>query len=101
MTISVTDLIIPEAVFAEVEVDALVVELSDGRSIRAPLTWYPRLLHASDAERRHFRLIGRGRGIHWPDIEEDISVESIVLGKPSMESASSLKKWLESRGIDT
>ena len=77
--------------------DALVVDLSDGRTISVPLGWYPRLLHGTPAERNDWRLIGNGEGIHWPALDEDISIESIVLGKPSGESQRSLKQWLEQR----
>jgi hypothetical protein len=77
--------------------DALVIELDDGRTITAPLTWYPRLLHATKDDRQDFRLSGGGRGIHWPRIEEDISIESVLKGQPSMESAASLKRWLDTR----
>jgi hypothetical protein len=82
---------------ATIDDDALVIELDDGRSITAPLTWYPRLLHATRTELDDFRVSGGGRGIHWPRIEEDISVESVLKGQPSMESAASLKRWLEAR----
>jgi len=77
--------------------DTLKVELIDGRTVEAPLAWYPRLLHASPKERSHWRLIGRGEGIHWPDLDEDISVENILLGHPSGESQRSFKKWLAAR----
>ena len=76
---------------------SLTVELSDGRTITVPVSWYPRLLHATQKERLNWRWIGIGKGIHWPDIDEDISVENLVLGKPSMESQESLKKWLDTR----
>jgi Protein of unknown function (DUF2442) len=75
--------------------DALIVDLVDGRSISAPLTWYPRLLHGTLSERNNWRLIGKGEGIHWPDLDEDISIENIILGKPSGESQLSFKQWLE------
>ena len=97
MTISAPELKSPGAASASVSDDALCIELSDGRSITAPLAWYPRLLHATPAERDNLRLIGGGTGIQWPDIEEDISVESVLRGRPSMESATSLKRWLERR----
>jgi hypothetical protein len=97
MTTSATDLATPAAVAARVDDDALIVELGDGRSISAPLAWYPRLLHASRAERENLRLSGGGRGIHWPDIDEDISIESILAGGPSMECPASLKRWLDAR----
>jgi hypothetical protein len=86
-----------EAQHVVVTEDTLAVELADGRTISAPIAWYPRLLHGSPEERNNWRLIGKGEGIHWPDLNEDISVENILLGKPSGESARSFKRWLESR----
>jgi hypothetical protein len=77
--------------------DALVVDLADGRSISAPLAWYPRLLRGTSAERGNHRLIGGGEGIHWPDLDEDISVEGILAGRSSGESPKSFQRWLESR----
>jgi hypothetical protein len=77
--------------------DALIVDLSDGRTVSVPLAWFPRLLHGTLEERNKWRLIGEGEGIHWPDIDEDISVENLILGKPSGESQKSFKKWLEAR----
>ena len=77
--------------------DALTVDLDDGRTISVPLAWYPRLLHGSTAERQNWRFIGRGEGIHWPDLDEDISIENIVYGQPSGESQRSLKRWLDAR----
>lgn len=82
---------------AVVTEEALTVELSDGRTISAPLAWYPRLCHANLAQRNDWRLIGGGRGIHWPQLDEDISVENLVLGRPSTESQASLKRWLATR----
>lgn len=77
--------------------DTLTVDLSDGRTISVPLAWFPRLLHGTPAERNKWRLIGDGEGIHWPDLDEDISVENLLFGKPSGESQKSLNKWLEAR----
>jgi hypothetical protein len=77
--------------------DALIVDLSDGRTVSVPLAWFPRLLHGTPDERNNWRLIGDGEGIHWPDLDEDISVENLILGKSSGESQKSFKKWLESR----
>jgi hypothetical protein len=77
--------------------DALSVSLTDGRTLSVPLTWYPRLWHGTAEERSHWGLIGDGRGIHWPDLDEDISVEGLLEGRPSGESQHSLKKWLERR----
>ena len=77
--------------------DTLVIELVDGRTISAPLVWYPRLLHGEPTERNNWRLIGQGEGIHWPDLDEDISVENVLLGKSSGESQRSFKRWIEER----
>ncbi len=73
------------------------VDLSDGRSISVPIAWFPRLLHASGQERNNWRLIGKGRGIHWEDLDEDISIEGLLTGRPSGESQESFKKWLDKR----
>ena len=77
--------------------DTLVVDLVDGRTISVPLTWYPRLAHGSQPERAHWRLIGEGEGIHWPDLDEDISVEGLLAGRRSGETQASLRRWFESR----
>ncbi len=77
--------------------DSLVVDLADGRTVSVPLAWYPRLWHGEQVERDNWRLIGQGEGIHWPDLDEDISVENILYGKPSGESQRSLKGWLAGR----
>src|SRR5262245_44023774 len=78
--------------------DTLSVELADGRTISVPLNWYPRLVHASSKERSRWRLIGNGRGIHWPGVDEDISVENLLAGKRSGESAESFMRWCSKRG---
>jgi hypothetical protein len=77
--------------------EALSVDLSDGRSITVPLAWYPRLLHATESERQNWRLVGKGYGMHWEELDEDISAEGLLLGKPSGESQTSFKKWLLNR----
>jgi|SRR5438067_5052597 len=97
MTTLVLDSASLRATAAQVTADSLTVELADGRSISVSLAWYPRLLHGTPEERSHFRFIGGGEGIHWPDLDEDISIEGIVAGRPSGESPRSLQKWLESR----
>lgn len=97
MNTSGVDLEVPRAEGVTVTQDTLVVELNDGRTISAPLAWFPRLLHATLDERNKWRLIGKGHGIHWEDLDEDISVEGLLAGKPSGESQVSFKKWLESR----
>lgn len=81
----------------KVTADSLLVKLTDGRTISAPLAWFPRLLHGTAKERSRWRFIGRGEGIHWPDLDEDISVEGLVLGNPSGESQKSFARWLERR----
>jgi hypothetical protein len=77
--------------------NTLKVELADGRAVEVPLAWYPRLLRGTSKERSRWRLIGKGEGIHWPDLDEDISVENLLAGHPSGETQRSFKKWLESR----
>ena len=71
----------------------LVVELRDDRSVSVPIDWYPRLAEGRPSERRSWEFIGPGIGIHWPDLDEDISVEGLLLGLPSGESAASLQRW--------
>lgn len=97
MSTSAVELEIPFAEDVTVSDDTLSVDLSDGRSISVPLAWYPRLLHASSAERKRWRLIGRGVGIHWDDLDEDISIEGLLAGKPSGESQASFSRWLAKR----
>ena len=77
--------------------ERLTVELADGRTLSVPLAWYPRLLHGSRAERENWELIGDGEGIHWPDLDEDISVAGLLDGTPSQESPGSLRDWLQRR----
>jgi len=84
----------PNAEGVAVSDDALVVELSDGRVLTVPLAWFPRLLHATAEERRDWRLIGRGEGIHWNHLDEDISVEGLLAGRASGESQAPFKRWL-------
>ncbi len=97
MSISAAKLPIQHAESVTVTEDTLSVDLNDGRTISVPLAWFPRLLHATQAERNNWRLIGKGHGIHWEDIDEDISVEGLLAGRPSGESQLSFKKWLTSR----
>jgi hypothetical protein len=77
--------------------EALVVELRDGRVVSVPLSWYPRLAEGTPAERRDWQLIGPGIGIHWPALDEDISVGGLLRGLPSGESAASLARWRAGR----
>jgi hypothetical protein len=80
--------------FAE---DSFTLRLNDGRSLSVPLAWYPRLLHGTLAERENYELIGDGEGIHWPELDEDISVEGLLAGRRSAESAASLAAWRRKR----
>jgi hypothetical protein len=97
MSTSVVEIEVPLAQHVTVTRDTLTVDLSDGRTISAPLAWFPRLVHASPAERGNWALIGKGRGIHWGDVDEDISVEGLLAGRPSGESQTSFAKWLRQR----
>jgi hypothetical protein len=77
--------------------DSMTVRFDDGRSLSVPLGWYPRLLHGSTAERENYTLIGHGEGIHWPSLDEDISIEGLLAGRRSAETDASLSQWLEKR----
>ncbi|MFZ6021619.1 MAG: DUF2442 domain-containing protein [Chloroflexota bacterium] len=77
--------------------DMLTIELIDGRIISVPLTWYPRLWYGTPNERAHFEIIGDGEYIHWPELDEDLSVSGMLAGRRSMENPESLKKWLAER----
>ena len=77
--------------------DSMTVRLDDGRSLSVPLAWYPRLLDGTETERRNYALIGDGEGIHCPNVDEDISVEGLLAGRRSAESAASLAKWRQAR----
>src|SRR5713101_2523502 len=95
MTTSTSDFLAARAVDVKVTDDELTVELEDGRALAVPLVWYPRLLHGSKRERARWRFIGRGVGIHWPSLDEDISVDGLLAGRRSGGSQQSLKRWFE------
>jgi len=97
MAILATEIAVPDAVDVRVSEDTLSVDLTDGRTISVPLGWYPRLERANPEERAKWRFIGKGEGIHWEDLDEDISVEGLLAGKPSGESQTSFRRWLEAR----
>ena len=87
----------PAIAEARITDDELALDLADGRSIRVPLSWYPRLFYASTSERQHFPLLGDGYAIEWPDLDEHIGIEGLLAGRHSGESQQSLKRWLVSR----
>jgi hypothetical protein len=82
---------------ARVSEEALTVDLMDGRTIVVPLIWYPRLWHGTQRERNHLEIFGDGAYIHWPALDEDLTVAGLLAGRRSGESPQSLKKWMESR----
>ena len=77
--------------------DRFTVRFSDGTTLTVPIGWYPRLQHASTRERSQWRLVGDGAGLHWPDLVQDISLQSLLAGRRSMESEKSFAKWLAAR----
>lgn len=91
----------PAALAVAVRDDKLIVDLADGRSLTVPLSWYPRLLHGTEAERNHWQLLGDGYAIEWPDLDEHIGVEGLMAGRRSGESEASLSKWLAGRPAST
>ena len=97
MTTSTVEMEIPAIVNASVSEDTLSVDLSDGRTVAVPLAWFPRLQHGSEAGSDHWRLIGHGMGIHWEDLDEDVSVEGVLAGHPSGESQESFRRCLAGR----
>ena len=97
MTTSVVNRSDPSAQGVTITEDTLSVDLGDGRTISVPMAWFPRLLHATLKEKANWRFIGTGQGIHWEDLDEDISVEGLLAGLPSGESQTSFRKWLDER----
>src|SRR6266498_236924 len=89
---------LPRAIKVTVTDDTLSVDFDDGRTISVPIGWYPRLVHGTPAERANVQIGGAGFGLHWPDLDEDIGVEGLLLGKKSMESRASFARWLDRRG---
>jgi Protein of unknown function (DUF2442) len=97
MSTFVTEVQCARAQQVVVTTDTLSVDLTDGRTTAVPLAWYPRLVHGTPEERNHWRLLGQGKGIHWPELDEDISVENLLAGKASGESQRSFQQWLKDR----
>lgn len=87
---------VPEATEIRVTETTLTAEFTDGRTISVPLDWYPRLVHGTPKERNNVELYGDGT-IHWPDLDEDISVEGLFAGRRSRESEASLARWLAAK----
>lgn len=97
MHFAVVTLTLPRVVGVTVTDDTLSVDLEDGRTIAVPIGWYPRLAQGTPAEWANFQISGAGYGIHWPDLDEDIGIEGLLLGKKSTEGPSSLERWLQQR----
>jgi len=87
----------PRGKSVKVSDEGLTVDLVGGRTIMVPLGWFPRLWHGTPQERNHFEIFGDGAYIHWPELDEDLTVAGLLAGQRSGESPQSLKKWLESR----
>src|SRR2546430_2228608 len=97
MSSSAIEVELPRATYVVADGETLTVRLVDGCVVSTPLSWYPRLQHGTPAERNNWRLVGRGIGVHWPDLDEDLSVEGMLAGRASMESKASFNKWLMAR----
>jgi hypothetical protein len=97
MSSSPADSFEPKALAVVVTDEAVTVDLADGRKVSVPIAWYPRLARATVAERSNWRFVGHGDGIHWPELDEDSSIDSLLAGRASRESNASLEKWLDAR----
>ena len=87
----------PEVSDVAVSEEALRVDLSDGRTLSVPIGWYPRLAYATDEERSNWTIMDEGHGIHWRDLDEDVSLDGLLAGHASQESQASSRRWLEGR----
>jgi len=97
MPSAVVTLALARVVKVMVTDDTLSVDIEDGRTVSVPIGWYPRLAHGTPAERANFQISGAGYGIYWSDLDEDIGVEGLLLGKKSTESPASFERWLQRR----
>ena len=97
MSTSILELDVPGATGVAVTDDTLTADLADGRTIAVPPAWYPRLLHATPDDRARWELHAAGRHIHWPDLDEDLSVDGLLAGRPSGEGAESFRRWLDAK----
>jgi len=93
----VVTLSLPRIKDVSVTEDTLSVDLEDGRTVLVPIGWYPRLAHGTPDERSNVSIAGAGFGLHWPDLDEDIGIDGILLGKRTNESPQSFEKWLQKR----
>ena len=87
----------PQVMDVAIADEKLVVDLADGRSLVIPLSWYPRLQYATKTERQNWQLLGDGYAIEWPDLDEHIGIEGLLVGRRSGESETSFQVWLQSR----
>ncbi|MGQ9528399.1 DUF2442 domain-containing protein [Chloroflexus sp.] len=87
--------VLPKVINVTVTDDTLAVDLDDGRTIAIPIGWYPRPAYGTPAERANYEISSARYGIHWPNLNEDISVEGLLLGKKSTESRASFERWLQ------
>ena len=90
-------LTLPRIVSVTVTDDTVSVDLEDGRTIAVPIGWYPRLAYGTPAKRVNVQISGAGYGMHWPELDEDIGIEGLLVGKQSTESAASFARWLQQR----
>ena len=97
MSISATEVRDAQAQAVEVRGDTIFLDLVDGRTMTVPIVWYPRLWYGTKEERANFELLDEGRYIHWPELDEDLSIDGMVAGRRSGENAESLRKWLAAR----
>jgi hypothetical protein len=87
----------PAVVNIAVDDRRLIVDLADGRALSIPVDWYPRLLHATPAERSNWQILGDGYAVEWPELDEHIGVEGLLAGRRSGEGDASLQRWLAAR----
>ncbi len=96
LSVAVT-IALPRVTSVQITDDTITADLEDGRTISVPIGWYPRLTYGTPAERAKWQIAGAGYGIHWPELDEDIGVEGLLLGKRSTESPASFERWLAQR----
>src|SRR5262245_39202557 len=94
---AVVTLTLPRIISVTVTDDTVSVDLDDGRTIAVTVGWYPGLAHGTPAERANVQMSGAGYGLHWPELDEDIGIEGLLVGKQSTESAASFARWLQRR----